>query len=146
MMKRTLNQRLENLLRIKQSLKKFEDFILQKNITPDALAPAFCSNWMEIERYQGNTDEWKLDYQLQKKLIDLHFDIASKVYASSYEADEILNDVSENTKIIYGIVGSCAGDIWYNKCSNKSYDIAHFGTTILMKFWGVTIETKNKIC
>lgn len=141
--KKTAN-RLESLLQLKKSLKKFEDFILQKNITIDQLAPAFCSNWMEIERYRGNKNEWNLDFDLQNVLFDLHHDIACKVYAfpSPLEKNDILNIVSERTKIIYGIVGSNAGDWWYN----HSYTKAHHGTIILMKFWGVTIEAKNKIC
>lgn len=134
-------KRIESLVQIKEKLKKLEEFILQKNITMDDLAPAFCSNWMEIERYHGNRGEWKLDYKLQKKLFDLHFDIASKVYSTELEKNDILNIVSEKTKIIYGIVGSNAGDMWYN----QSYTEAHYGTIILMNIWGVNVEAKNKI-
>lgn len=142
--KKRTTDRLDALLQLKESLKKFEDFILQENITMDQLAPAYCSNWMEIERYSGNRTKWNLDYYLGKKLIDLHFDIACKVYVTPLDND-ILNIVSERTKIIYGIVGSNAGDIWYNTSYTNSYTKAHFGTTKLMKFWGVTIETENKI-
>lgn len=132
-------ERLETSVKLKESLKKFENFILQENITMDELAPAFCSNWMEIERYCGNTNEWKLDYELQTILFDLHYDIASKVYVTSFVKDENLDIVSERTKIIYGIVGSNAGCRWYN----RSYTKAHYGTTILMNIWGVTVEAKN---
>lgn len=80
-----------------------------------------------------------MGYDLEKKLIDLHYDIALKVYGFLFEKNEISNIVSEKTKIIYGIVGSNAGDIYYD----KSYAKAHYGTTKLLKIWGVAIEAKN---
>lgn len=137
----------ENFKQINENLKVFENFIERYNITMDKLAPAYCSNWMEINLYSGNTREWKLDYYLQKKLFDLHYDIASKVYGTSFNNNDIsyLDDVSERTKIIYGIVGSNAGEIWYNKSYEPSYDKVHYGTKQLLKLWDVTIETKNEI-
>lgn len=134
-------KRLEGLVQIKKSLKKFEEFILQKNITIDDLAPAFCSNWMEIQRYHGNRCEWKLPYHLQNFLFNLHYDIACHVYNTALKNDDILDVVSEKTKKIFGIVGSNAGDVWYN----YSYTKAHYGTIILLNFWGVTIEARNEI-
>lgn len=131
--------KIKDILQLKASLKKFEDFILQENITMAELAPAFCSNWMEIERYRGNTKEWKLKYELKKILFDLHYDVAFKVYGTSFVKEDILNIVSERTKIIYGIVGSNAGDVWYD----RSYTKAHYGTIILMELWNVTVEAKK---
>lgn len=142
---------LDVLFELKESLKKFEEFILQNNITINKLAPAFCSNWMEIECYHGNMDEWKLDYKLQKILFDLHYDIISKIgMYSAYaykplEKNDILNiELSERTKIIFGIVGSNVGDIW--RISTHTYRKVHYGTITLLKFWGVIVEAINKIC
>lgn len=134
-------KQIEDLNRLQENLKKFKDFVTEKNITMDKLAPAFCSNWMEIERYDGNIREWKLDYTTEKQLLNLHYDVASLVREDSI--NDIPDCVTERTKIIYGIVGSNAGETWYNKKYTPSYTIAHEGTVKLLKKWGVTVESKN---
>lgn len=109
-------EKIENTDRLKKALSKFEEFILAEKITVDQLAPAYCSNWMEIERCGGILDgwKWKLEYDLRKKLIDLHYGIASLVYGHDFDKTEIVDYVSTTTKKIYGIVGSNAGKVWHS--------------------------------
>lgn len=142
-------EQLEELDELKECLDQFENCILKNNITVEKLAPAYCSNWMTIHRWDGNTNEWKLEYNARKKLIDLHYNAARKAYRFPNLKDlitkqnyDISTIMSENAKIIFGIVGSNAGDIWYN----HSWDYAHHGTVELLEIWGVTIPTKERIC
>lgn len=132
----------EDLVKLEESLKAFEDFILKENITMADLAPAYCSNWMDIERYDGNTYAWKLNRSRQSTLLRLHLDVASASYcAPSPECTNILNNVSQRARIIFGIVGSNAGDVWHS----HTYRTAHFGTVRLMKFWGTIVEAKDVV-
>lgn len=114
----------------------------KKNITIDDLAPAPCPKWMEGDHYGGNSKTWKLDFHLKKKLFEQHIDVAENLFWVDIEPNDILNAVSERTKIIYGIVGSNAADIWHS----EAYRAAHHGTVRLMKIWGLTLEAENKPC
>lgn len=141
--------RLDILIFLKEKLKKFEDFILQNDITLDKLAPVFCSNWMEFKCYRGEYSRMEqLQLQAAKKILfNLHYDIILEmgmysVYVKSpLEKKDILNiELLERTKIIFGIVGSNAGDILH--ISNHIYKKIHHGTITLLKLWGLFILEK----
>lgn len=132
--------KIEHLNNLKKALIKFEEFVLRNNITVEQLAPAFCSNWMQIERYRGNSMKWKLEYRLQKYLIYLHYDIACLVFKQKVNETDV-DFVSSATKIIYGTVGSCAGNFWHS----FAYIQKHYGTTILMRIWNTAIVSENII-
>lgn len=135
-------EKIEHTDRLKKALSKFEEFILAKKITVDQLPPAYCSNWMEIERCRGlDRSKWKLEFDLRRKLFDLHYGIASLVYGHDFDKTEIVDYVSTTTKKIYGMVGSNAGEWWYG----TAYGKAHYGTIILLKLWNITIESENVI-
>lgn len=133
-------QRSRKLVYLKESLKIFENFILNNDITIEKLAPAHCSNWMDIPQWGGNKNKWKLEYILQKELCSLQDAAAKKAF--EYERklkgklidqkNEISNIISENAKIIFGIVGS-----------NVPFLDAHYGTVILLKVWNVTVDTEK---
>lgn len=134
-------QRVENTLQLKKSLKKFEDFIVEKNVTMDDLAPVYCANWMEFGHYGGNKREWKMEYFLAKKMIELHCDVTDDVFCC-FDENEILNAVSDRTKIIFCVIGSNAADTWHS----HTYRTVHSGTVILMRIWKTTVEAKNETC
>lgn len=90
--------RIANTDRLIRKLKIFEDFIVQKNITMHNLAQVLCSKWTDSVHYHGNSDDWKLDYYLKKKLIELHYDVASAAYGCYLDENYILNAVSMWTK------------------------------------------------
>lgn len=141
-------KKFENTYRLKEALRKFEWFIADQKIETDQLAPAFCSDWMDIEHSGGNSYEWKLDPDVKKILFDLHLDVASLVYGHEFEESEIIDCVSPTTKTIYGIVGSNAGRVWYgyDVQYNLVYRQAHYGTIVLLNLWNVTIESENVKC
>lgn len=134
-------KRIENTSQLKESLKKFEDFIVQKNITMDDLAPVHCANWMEDGHYWGNRREWKMEYFLAQTLAELHCDVADNI-ACNLDEKEILNAVSERTKIIFCVVGSNAADTW----NSHTYRTVRNGTIRLMRIWNVALAAKKKSC
>lgn len=132
-------RRLERLAQIKERLKKFEDFILRNNISIDDFLPAFCSNLAENERIHEHMHKWRINFNLKKRLFHLHLDVASKVWETELKENDNLDIVSQETKIIFGIIGSNAREMWYN----YAYDEAKYGTCILLKRWGITVEAKR---
>lgn len=133
-------ERRRTIFFLKEELKSFEDFISEYDITMKKLAPASCSNWIDIPQWGGNRHKWKLEYLLQKKLCSLHYTAAKR--ACDYERkfkgklidqkNEISDILSENGKKFFGIVGS-----------NAPFEDGHYGTVILLKVWNISVETEK---